>query len=101
MAKILTGNRTIGRPGFKSTHVRFPKSAGKLSVRRLFRRDPAKGILGAGGDAISFTEDIVGPNNPRILSRNRNRQIKNPQGVGTSKKKFVSNQGPNRSLDKR
>jgi hypothetical protein len=60
-------SRNVGRPGFGG-FLQGPVD-GKLSVRRLMRRDPAKGITQPQADKITTTNvDIVGPVSPTVKS---------------------------------
>lgn len=97
MPRILSGNRAIGRPSprvWTNKSVQNVSNTAKASVRRLFRRDPADGVLGPGGDKITTTHiDIVNPN-PREVSRPRTA----PPNAG---KKVVQDRSANRSIEKR
>jgi hypothetical protein len=98
MARILTSNRTTGRPGgYQRARVAFGAMGGKLSVRRLMRRDPAKGISIPAADAWSTTEDTYGDQNPTIISGSQRKT----SGPSTKGKTVVQNKGTNRSIDVR
>jgi len=99
MPRILSGktDRVVGRPSprvWSARTVQNVSNTTKQSVKRLFRRDPAKGILGPGGDAITNTHiDIVHPS-PTTIKRDRSPAV-------NKNKTLVRNRGTNRSLDKR
>lgn len=95
MAKILSSNRTVGRPGFRNFIAGVVR--GKSSVKRLHVNDPANGIFGPGGDAWSETEDIVGNSTPTIISGSQ-RAMTGPSSRG---KTSVRDRSVNRKIDKR
>jgi hypothetical protein len=99
MARILSSKTNqVGRPGgWQSARVAFGRASGKLSVRRLMRRDPAKGISTPAADALSFTENTYGEQNPTVLSGSQRKT----QGPSTRGKTVVPNRSVDRSIKKR
>lgn len=111
MPKILTGKQgnIVGRPGGwtglrkASSSTRKKIVGGRENVRRLFARNPSKGVtanIGTRLDVMGSANqklNMVGSNNPEIQSVNRDRQI---TGDRRGRKHVVS-RATNRSLKKR
>lgn len=71
----------VGRPGFKKGLIPGPAD-GKVSVKRLMVRDPARGVTSKAADKITNAKtDLIGDQNPAILS-----QQGVPQKIGKSRK---------------
>jgi hypothetical protein len=70
----------VGRPGF-GPMLPGPVD-GKIGVKRLMVRDPAKGISSSAADKITTAKtDLIGTQNPTILS-----QQGVPQPIGNARK---------------
>ena len=88
MARILSARdkTQVGRPGgWQSARIAFGAAGGKFSVRRLMRRDPAKGLSTPAADSLSFTENTVNNVNPTVISGSQRKT----SGPSTKGKKVV------------
>lgn len=99
--RILTNRATRGSENWSQPssrgHRRMPLQLPKLGIRRLIKRDPAKGITQPAFDRITDTPGVAGlsgASGAASMSKARS-------AAPNAGKRVIQNRGANRSLKKR
>jgi len=89
-----SGHKAVGRPGFYP--LRRAMGSAKLNVRRLIKRDPAKGTSLPFADKITTISGVTGLSGPTSASRSAKARTAAP-GAGVTR---IRDRGTNRKLKK-